>query len=101
MTDIQPQKVYPSKCMNLEKTHLYATLSSGEEVRHLLIDFVDGSHVTNLVQLTAGSETQIATGTEYEMTQKVEELVQLWVTQGGFKHHLPDVLVHESLVGAV
>jgi len=42
-----------------EKPNLYATLknASENEVRHLLIEFVDGSRETKLVQLALPSST--------------------------------------------
>jgi hypothetical protein len=85
--------------MSTQQPHLHATLTAGKEVRHLLIDFVDGSRVTNLIQLSAGSETHLATGTEYEIGQKAEEFVRLWTAEG-FKRHSPNDtqdLVYEPL----
>jgi hypothetical protein len=85
--------------MSTQQPHLHATLAAGKEVRHLLIDFIDGSRITNLVQLSAGSETHLATGTEHEIGQKAEEFVRLWTAEG-FKRHSPNDaqdLVYEPL----
>jgi hypothetical protein len=71
--------------MTTQKTRLHATLTAEKDVRHLLIAFMDGSHVTNLVQLSAGSEVQLATGTQYEMGRKADEWARLWETNEGFK----------------
>lgn len=66
-------------------------------MRHLLIDLVDGAHETNLVRLSDGLETPIATGTQYEMQQKADALVQLWITNEGFKLPPNDKPVFEPL----
>lgn len=73
--------------MRTENPIRHATLEKapGNEVRHLLIDLVDGAHETNLVQLSDGFETPIATGTLHEMRQKADALVQLWISNEGFK----------------
>jgi hypothetical protein len=71
--------------MTTQKTRLHATLTAEKDVRHLLIAFMDGSHVTNLVQLSAGSEVQLATGTQYEMGRKADEWARVWETSEGFK----------------
>jgi len=46
------------------------TKTSPHQVRHLIVVPVDGSKVTMLMQLICGAQTEIATGTEYEMGQK-------------------------------
>ena len=66
-------------------------------MRHLLIEFVDGSRETKLVQLSNGVETYIGTGTEYEMGQKADELVRLWVTNEGFRHPRKNEFAFEPL----
>jgi hypothetical protein len=70
------------------KPILYATVSkdSESEIRHLLIYLLDGARVTRLVELADGVEREIATGTQFEMTQKADALVQEWVTDHGFKY---------------
>ncbi len=85
--------------MNTDKPILHATLTraAGNEARHLLIYLVDGARETKLVQLSAGSETPIATGTQYEMGQKVDALAQLWVTNEGFARQPEDKFVFEPL----
>jgi hypothetical protein len=70
--------------MHRERPWLYATLTKGKEVRHLLILFLNGSAATELVQLSDGFDSSIATGTEYEMKEKADSIVQLWVTQDNF-----------------
>jgi hypothetical protein len=73
--------------MSTEKPILHATLTNapGTEVRHLLIYFVNGARETRLVQLSNGLETPIATGTQYEMSQKADAVARLWITNEGFK----------------
>ncbi len=85
--------------MNAKKTILHATLTkaSDNQVRHLLIDLIDGARETQLVQLCAGVETPLATGTQYEMGQKADELAQLWATNEGFKRPPEGKLVFEPL----
>jgi hypothetical protein len=58
---------------------------------------VDSSRETKLVQMDAGLETNLATGTEYEMGQKAEELAQLWETNLGFKRQPADKPAGEPL----
>ncbi len=59
---------------------LYATVSreAEGEARHLLIYLLDGARVTKLVDLADGLEREIATGTQFEMTQKADALVLEW-----------------------
>jgi hypothetical protein len=85
--------------MSTGKPILHATLTkpAGNEVRHLLIYLVDGARETRLDQLSAGSETAIATGTQYEMEQKADALAQLWITNEGFKRQPQDEFVFEPL----
>lgn len=86
--------------MNTHNPRLEASLvrTAHKEVRHLVIDYVDGARETKLVQLSDGVETPIATGTEYEMRQNAEALVRRWVTDEGFKRQSP---AFESLAGVV
>jgi hypothetical protein len=79
------QPLYASNFMTTQKTRLHATLTAEKDVRHLLIAFMDDSHVTNLVQLSGGSEVQLATGTQYKMGRKADEWACLWETNEGFK----------------
>jgi hypothetical protein len=85
--------------MNMAKPILHATLTKapGKEVRHLLIDLVDGTRETKLVQLSAGVETTIAIGTQFEMDQKADELTKLWITSHGFKLQPKNTPVGERL----
>ena len=80
---------------------LYATLvkqtPGDNEVRHLLIQESDGPGKTNLSQLTAGVQTPIATGTQFEMIQKADQLTQLWTANEGFKFPKEGTPVFESL----
>lgn len=57
----------------------------GRDVRHLLIQSVDGARLTNLLKLEAGVKTELASGTEYEMRKKAEALMREWVEKEGFK----------------
>lgn len=70
--------------MTREKPRLYATLENAQEVRHLLIFFVNGSSETKLIQIINGVETLVLTGTEFEAKQKADSLAKLWVTEGKF-----------------
>jgi hypothetical protein len=81
------------------KPILYATVSRDSEtkVRHLLIYLLDGARVTKLVELANGIEREIGTGTQFEMTQRADALVQDWVARDGFEHRPPDDPVFESL----
>jgi hypothetical protein len=54
------------------------------EVRHLLVAGDDPGAKT-LIQITAGVRTEIATGTQYEMQKREDELMQQWNTEG-FTH---------------
>ena len=71
-------------CMDTNKPTLYASLIKApeNEVRHLLIYPVDAPREMKLVQLSGAAETPLATGTEYEMRQKANALVQLWAAEG-------------------
>ena len=53
--------------------------------------------MTTLAEVAEGVEREIATGTQFEMTQKADALVQEWVTRNGFKHRAPDDPVFEPL----
>jgi hypothetical protein len=55
-----------------------ATKTSPHQVRHLVIVPVDGSKVTVLMQLISGVQTEIGTGAEYEMGQKVDVFRLSW-----------------------
>lgn len=64
---------------------LYATVQKGKEVRHLLIISVDGSRVTQLIQLIHGVEELIGTGTEFEIKETADGRLKLWAEQEGFQ----------------
>jgi hypothetical protein len=66
------------------------------EVRHLLIHPVKAPRVTILSQLVAGVGTEIATGTEYEMGQKADALMQEWAGEG-FRYQNEREPVYEAL----
>lgn len=68
-----------------------------KEARHLLIDLVDGAKETQLIQLSHGHETLIATGTQFEMTQKANELAKLWIDNEGFEFQPGDKPAYEPL----
>ena len=87
--------------MAIQKIQLHATLVGGNQVRHLLIDFVDGSHVTNLVQLSTGSEVQLATGTRYETSQKADEWARHLEINEGYKRLPPDKPASEPLESTI
>ena len=56
------------------------------EVRHLLICSGVNSSTCCLIQLISGNKTEIGTGTEYEMGQKADALMNDWKREG---FHLP------------
>jgi hypothetical protein len=77
-----------------------ATKTSPHQVRHLVIVPVDGSKVTVLMQLISGVQTEIGTGTEYEMGQKVDAVMQEWVREG-FRFQREREAAYEDLKSAV
>lgn len=77
-----------------------ATKTSPHEVRHLVVVPVDGSEVTVLMQLVSGTQTEIATGTEYEMGQKADAVMQGWAGEG-FRFQREREPAYEDLKSAV
>jgi hypothetical protein len=70
-----------------ERQLLYSLEKKGRpnnEVRHLILDLTKGSGAAVLSQFTNAVETQIATGTQYEMNQQADALAQEWVAREGF-----------------
>ena len=70
----------------MEKTVKYASFCNKGtgEVRHLLIDEVNGHAHTDLILFTDSGEEKLFSGTEYESRQKADELGQAWVEDEGF-----------------
>ena len=66
-------------------------------MRHLLILFLNGSAATELVQMSDGVESSIATGTEYEMKQRAEAMAQMWIKDEKFTRLASDKFEFESL----
>jgi hypothetical protein len=58
------------------------TESTPYEIRHLLIRSIDGSRVTVLIKLISGSQSELAAGTEHEMRQKADSVMQEWAKEG-------------------
>jgi hypothetical protein len=84
------------------KPSLYATLTkANSDPRYLIIESVDGSRVTKLSQMSGGIETQIDTGTEYEMRTKADDLIKAWTKDEGFHWLSDNELAWESLAKAV
>lgn len=81
---------------------LLATLVRGskQEVRHLLIEWVDGPATTQLIQLSAGHEQRLATGTEHEMREKANAVIAEWSSEG-FQLKNSDAPVFEPLQPAI
>jgi len=77
-----------------------ATMTSTHEVRHLIAVPVDGSKVSVLRQLASGTQTEIATGTEYEMGQKADSIMQEWA-KGGFRYQRKREPAYEDLNSTV
>lgn len=88
--------------MTEDTATLLATLVRGpiQDVRHLLIEAVDGPASTNLIQLSAGHEKRLATGTEYQMRGEANELIAEWNGEG-FQSKPLDHPVYEPLQAAV
>lgn len=87
----------------MEKTVQHSSFRNKEtdEVRHLLIDEVNGRANVDLVLFTAEGEEKIFSGTEYEARQKADELGHAWVKDEGFKRAKPDEPPYEPLESAV
>jgi hypothetical protein len=85
--------------MNAVGTTLHTSLSKtpGFEARHLLIEFVNGSRETKLIQMSNGSDTILDTGTEYDMTQKADALARDWKINEGFTTPKQNEYVFEPL----
>ena len=83
----------------MKKTVKYASFRNKgtDEVRHLLIDEVNGHAHTELILFTAGGEEKLYSGTEYESRQKADELGQAWVKNEGFKWAKQDEPPYEPL----
>jgi len=66
-------------------THIVWTLEKhkpAHEVRRLIIQLVNGPGETTLSQLIGAAQTDIATGTQYEMRQQADILAQAWLKEG-------------------
>ena len=81
--------------------HTLTKQSPNNEVRHLVLHLVNGSHETILSQITNCAETKIATGTEYDMRQEAITLAQTWATEEGFVFPREGVPVFDSLKNTV
>lgn len=70
----------------MDRALQYSSFLNSEtgEVRHLLINEVNGHALTDLILITAGKEEKRFSGTEYESRQKADELGQAWVKDEGF-----------------
>jgi hypothetical protein len=77
-----------------------ATKASPHQVRHLIVVPVDGPKVTMLTQLISGAQTEIATGTEYEMGQRADAVMQEWAKEG-FRYQREREPAYEDLKSAV
>lgn len=83
--------------MQRVKPWLYATLTKGQDARHLLIFFLNGSAETELIQVNAGVQSSIAIGTEYEMKQQAEAIAQVWMEDEKFTRLADDKFAFEPL----
>ena len=77
-----------------------ARSGSPYEVRHLLIHSVEGAKVTLLTKLISGDQSEIATGTEYDMDQKANAVMQEWAKEG-FRYQHEREPVYEDLKSTV
>jgi hypothetical protein len=70
--------------MKSPNPELYATLinTSTDEVRHLLVFFVDGRRETQLVSMIDGTACALAAGTEDEVKHKAEVFKFHWEREG-------------------
>ena len=75
--------------------HTLQNRSTGE-IRRLILDRLDGSSVTQLVQFGAGPEIPVGKGTEFEMTERGDELTREWVTDEGYRRVPDNELVWET-----
>lgn len=76
------------------------TGNSPRQVRHLLIHSVEGPSVNVLTKLVSGVPSEIATGTQYEMGQKADALMQEWAGEG-FRYQREREPVYEDLKSTV
>jgi len=76
------------------------TKTSPHQVRHLIVVPVDGSKVTVLMQLISGTQSEIATGTEYEMGQTADSVMQEWAKEG-FRYRREREPAYEDLKSTV
>ncbi len=77
-----------------------ATKTSPHQVRHLVVVPVDGSKVMVLMHLISGTQAEVATGTEYEMGQKADAVMQEWAGEG-FRYQREREPAYEDLKSAV
>ena len=77
-----------------------AKKTSQHQVRHLVVVPVDGSKVTLLMQLISGTQTELATGTQYEMGEKADTVMQQWAGEG-FRFQREREPAYEDLQSAV
>ena len=70
--------------------------ASSVEARHLLLHTPNGPSHATLQQFASGVVTDIGTGTEYEMNQKADSVMQEWA-RPGFRFPRKDEQVFESL----
>jgi hypothetical protein len=68
-----------------------------EEVRHLLLDSIDGAHTVVFSEMANGVETELARGTQYEMEGKARERI----SSGNFQATPDDEKVFEALRNTV
>lgn len=87
----------------MEKTYQLASFVSSEtgEVRHLLIEEVNGHAITDLILITGGKEEKLFSGTEFESRQKADELGQAWAKRDGFTCAKQNEPPYEPLAHAV
>ena len=87
----------------MERTIKYASFlnQATDEVRHFLIDEVDGHAFTDLVLFTAGREEKLHSGTDYESRQKADALGNAWVKHKGFKWASDEFPPYESFDSTV
>lgn len=77
-----------------------STKTSPHQIRHLIVVPVDGAKVTVLMQLVSGTQTEIATGTEYDMGQKADSVLLEWAKEG-FRYQREREPAYEDLKSTV
>ena len=77
-----------------------ARSDSRRETRHLLIHSAEGPSVTVLTKLVSGVQSEIGTGTKFEMSQKADSVMQDWARED-FRYRRDREPAYEDLKSTV